>query len=186
MGCLLRIHSLIYICIFYFNCSDEHNIISYWTTLQLCSAVVAYVVVALDCIWKSKTVSNWDNSKTYIHVYVCQLQPPIHAFFSCDQAALGILLSVCPSVRPYVRPSLRTLLLLEDPLYWRQSTRIDGNYRSRKITARRWLHKYVVAEFGASPDTYIKYALQTSVPLSVRPSVTHFSLCFCHRIIMKF
>ena len=33
----------------------------------------------------------------------------------------------------------------------------------------------------ASPDTYIKYTIQTDV----RPSVAPFSQCYCHRIIMK-
>ena len=47
----------------------------------------------------------------------------------------------------------RSMVLLEDQLYWRQWTGLDGNYRSRKITARRWLHKYVGAECGASSFT---------------------------------
>ena len=59
----------------------------------------------------------------------------------------------------------RSKVLLENQLYWRQSTGLDGNYRSRKITARRWLHKYSEqnAVHLASPDTYIKCAIQTSV-----------------------
>ena len=52
-----------------------------------------------------------------------------------------------------------------------QSTGIDGNYRSRKITARRWLHKYVEAECGASSFTWYLYQMcNTDVRLSVRPS----------------
>ena len=59
----------------------------------------------------------------------------------------------------------RSKVLLENQLYWRQSTGLDGNYRSRKITARRWLYKYSEqnAVHLASPDTYIKCAIQTSV-----------------------
>ena len=62
----------------------------------------------------------------------------------------------------------RSVVLLEDQLYWRQSTRIDGNYRSRKITARRWLHKYVGAECGASSFTWYLYQICNT---DVRPSV---------------
>ena len=52
----------------------------------------------------------------------------------------------------------RSVVLL-DQLYWRQSTSIDGNYRSRKITARRWLHKYVRAECSASSFTWYLYQI---------------------------
>ena len=62
----------------------------------------------------------------------------------------------------------RSMVLLEDQLYWRQSTGLDGNYRSRKITARRWLHKYVGAECGASSFTrYLYQICNTDVRLSV-------------------
>ena len=53
----------------------------------------------------------------------------------------------------------RSVVFSEDQLYWRQSTEIDGNYRSRKITARRWLHKYVGAECGASNFTWYLYQM---------------------------
>ena len=62
----------------------------------------------------------------------------------------------------------RSKVLLENQLYWRQSTGLDGNYRSRKITARRWLHKYVEAECGASSFTWYLYQMcNTDVRLSV-------------------
>ena len=62
----------------------------------------------------------------------------------------------------------RSVVFSEDQLYWRQSTGIDGNYRSRKITARRWLHKYVGAECGASSFTWYLYQMcNTDVRLSV-------------------
>ena len=68
----------------------------------------------------------------------------------------------------------RSTVMLEDQgyfqkmLWWRQSTGIDGNYRSRKITARRWLHKYVGAECGASSFTWYLYQMcYTDVRLSV-------------------
>ena len=69
----------------------------------------------------------------------------------------------------------RSKVLLENQLYWRQSTGLDGNYRSRKITARRWLHKYVGAECGASSFTWYLYQMcntdvRRSVCLSVCPS----------------
>ena len=65
----------------------------------------------------------------------------------------------------------RSMVLLEDQLYWRQSTGLDGNYRSRKITSRRWLHKYVGAECGESSFTWYLYQIcNTDVRLSVRPS----------------
>ena len=50
----------------------------------------------------------------------------------------------------------------------------SGNYRSRKITARRWLYKYSEqnAVHLASPDTYIKRAIQMSVRLSVDDMVS--------------
>ena len=120
-----------------------------------------------------------------------------HGLFSCHQAAQwmvqSLCLSVCPSVYQLYHWKIscvgrstvlledelyhwkmncdvgRSVVLLEDQPYWRQSTGIDRNYQSRKITARRWL---------ASPDTYIKYAIQMSV--------TPFSLCSHRRIIMKF
>ena len=61
----------------------------------------------------------------------------------------------------------RSVVFSEDKLYWRQSTGIDGNYRSRKITARRWLHKYVGAECGASSFTWYLYQMcNTDVRLS--------------------
>ena len=64
----------------------------------------------------------------------------------------------------------RSKVLLENQLYWRQSTGLDGNYRSRKITARRWLHKYVGAECGASSFTWYLYQMcNTDVRPSVRP-----------------
>ena len=66
----------------------------------------------------------------------------------------------------------RSVVFSEDQLYWRQSTGIDGNYRSRKITARRWLHKYVGAECGASSFTWYLYQMcNTDVRPSVRPPV---------------
>ena len=85
----------------------------------------------------------------------------------------------------------RSKVLLENQLYWRQSTGLDENYRSRKIAARRWLHEYVGAECGASSFTWYLYQMcntdtRLSVCLSVRPSVTPFWLCSHHRIIMKF
>ena len=81
----------------------------------------------------------------------------------------------------------RSVVFSEDQLYWRQSTGIDGNYRSRKITARRWLHKYVGAECGASSFTWYLYQMcNTDVRLSVCLSVTPFSLCSSYRITMKF
>ena len=62
----------------------------------------------------------------------------------------------------------RSKVLLENQLYWRQSTGLDGNYRSRKLTARRWLHKYVRAECGASSFTWYLYQMcNTDVHLSV-------------------
>ena len=68
----------------------------------------------------------------------------------------------------------RSMVLLEDQLYWRQSTGLDGNYRSRKITARRWLHKYVGAECGESSFTWYLYQIcNTDVRLSVCLSVRH-------------
>ena len=66
----------------------------------------------------------------------------------------------------------RSKVLLENQLYWRQSAGLDGNYRSRKITARRWLHKYVGAECGASSFTWYLYQMcNTDVRPSLRPSV---------------
>ena len=62
----------------------------------------------------------------------------------------------------------RSNVLLENQLYWRQSTGLDGNYRSRKIAARRWLHKYVGAECGASSFTWYLYQMCNT---DVRPSV---------------
>ena len=65
----------------------------------------------------------------------------------------------------------RSKVLLENQLYWRQSTGLDGNYRSRKITARRWLHKYVGAECGASSFTWYLYQMcNTDVSPSVCPA----------------
>ena len=65
------------------------------------------------------------------------------------------------SVRPSVCPSDvgRSVVILKDQLYWRQSSGIDGNYRSRKITTRRWLHKYVRAECCASSFTWYLYQI---------------------------
>ena len=61
-----------------------------------------------------------------------------------------------------------SMVLLEDQLYWRQWTRLDGDYWSRKITARRWLHKYVGAECSASSFTWYLYQIcNTDVRLSV-------------------
>ena len=85
----------------------------------------------------------------------------------------------------------RSMVLLEDQLYWRQSTGLDGNYRSRKITARRWLHKYVRAECGASSFTwycnYIKYAIQTFVCPSVRHTFfTLFPSSYHHEIFRSY
>ena len=66
----------------------------------------------------------------------------------------------------------RSKVLLENQLYWRQSTGLDGNYQSRKITARRWLHKYVGAECSASSFTWYLYQMcNTDVRLSIRPSI---------------
>ena len=62
----------------------------------------------------------------------------------------------------------RLLILSEDQPCWRQSTGIDGNYWSRKITARRWLHKYVGAEWGACFTWYLN---QICLQMSVCPSV---------------
>ena len=92
--------------------------------------------------------------------------------------------SVRPSVRPHGKLTVlledllrcwkingRSMVLLEDQLYWRQSTGLDGNYRSRKITERRWLHKYVRAECGASSFTWYLYQIcNTEVRPSVRPA----------------
>ena len=56
-------------------------------------------------------------------------------------------------------------------LYEWFSPSVDGNYRSRKITARRWLHKYVGAECGASSFTwYLNQMCNADVRLSVCPS----------------
>ena len=60
----------------------------------------------------------------------------------------------------------RSKVLLENQLYWRQSTGLHGNYRSRKITAR-WLHKYVGAECGASSFTWYLYQMCNT---DVRPA----------------
>ena len=117
--------------------------------------------------------------------------------FSCNQATLWMVQSVCPSIRPQLyhwktnccvgRSTVllenrlyywkiicdagRSMVLLEDQLYWRQSTGLDVNYRSRKITARRRLHKYVGAECGAYSFTWYLYQIcNTDVRLSVRPS----------------
>ena len=57
----------------------------------------------------------------------------IFHFYPRPVLASGYCRCPCPSVRP---------------------SGIDGNYRSRKITARRWLHKYVGAECGASSFTW--------------------------------
>ena len=66
----------------------------------------------------------------------------------------------------------RSVVFSEDQLYWRQSAGIDGNYRSRKITAKRWLLKYVRAECGASSFTWYLYQMcNTDVRLSVCLSV---------------
>ena len=71
------------------------------------------------------------------------------------------------SVRPLLLENLLrcwkmngwSMVLLEEQLCWRQSTWLDGNYQSRKITARRWLHKYVGAECGASSFTWYLYQM---------------------------
>ena len=74
--------------------------------------------------------------------------------------------AVAMSVRPSIRPSVRcwkmngrSKVLLENQMYWRQLTGLDGNYWPRKITARRWLHKYVGAECGASSFTWYIYQM---------------------------
>ena len=110
-----------------------------------------------------------------------------------------ILVSLCPSVCPYywkinciIRRSIdrledqlyyskinrvveRSVVLLEDIKYWRQFSRIGGNYWPKTITARRWLHKYVGAECGASSFTgyNIKYAIQMSIQTSWIPVILH-------------
>ena len=72
----------------------------------------------------------------------------------------------------YWKMNGRSKVLLENQLYWRQSTGLDGNYWSRKITTRRWLHKYVGAECGASSFTWYLYQMcNTDVRPSVSPSV---------------
>ena len=81
----------------------------------------------------------------------------------------------------------RSVVFSEDQLYWRLSTGIDGNYRSRKITERRWLHKYVGAECRASSFTWYLYQMcNTDVRPSVCPShlFHHVPIIVC--IIMKF
>ena len=62
------------------------------------------------------------------------------------------------------------MVWLQDQLYWRQSTRTNGNYGSRKVTARRWLRRYVGAECRIWLHLiHIKYAIQMSVrPVIVR------------------
>ena len=78
----------------------------------------------------------------------------------------------------------RSKVLLENQLYWRQSTGLDGNYRSRKITARRWLHKYVGEECGASSFTWCLYQMcNTDVRLlackNIEGTVWFFSNLVC-------
>ena len=82
----------------------------------------------------------------------------------------------------------RSVVFSEDQLYWRQSTRIDGNYRSRKITARRWLHKYVGAECGASSFTWYLYQMcNTDVRLCVRHTFfTMFPSSYHHEIFRSY
>ena len=77
----------------------------------------------------------------------------------------GILVSHRPSLR--LSDAGRSMVLLEDQLCWRQSTGLDGIYRSRKITAGRWLNKYVRAECGASSFTWYLYQICNT---DVRPS----------------
>ena len=92
--------------------------------------------------------------------------------FSCDQAALRMVQSV--------RPSVWTI--------WKLPMKNDT--KTRHFTyikyARRWLHKYVGAECGASSFTWYLYQMCNT---DGRPSVlTPFSLILCshHHIIMKF
>ena len=89
----------------------------------------------------------------------------------------GIMFLGCPSVRP--SEAWNTLFWpvhgsvgppdQPRPFYGmsvRQSTGLDRNYRSRKITARWWLHKYVGAECGASSFTWYLYQMCN---IDVRP-----------------
>ena len=86
----------------------------------------------------------------------------------------------------------RSMVLLEDQLYWRQSTGLDGNYRSRKITARRWLHKYVRAECGASSFAWCLYQMyntdvrHASRVCSVAPTVLDASISYSHILSSNF
>ena len=77
----------------------------------------------------------------------------------------------------------RSMVFSEDQLYWRQSTGIDGNYRSRKITAGRWLHKYVGAQCGASSFTWYFYQMCNT---DVRPSVRVFRTFFQNALRYQF
>ena len=121
---------------------------------------------------------------------------PVLAFGYCR----CLRLSVCPSGRPIVvledrlyywkstvlledllrcwKMNGRSKVLLENQLYWRQSTGLDGNYRSRKITTRRWLHEYVGAECDASSFTWYLYQMCNT---DVRPSVCAVITCLSER-----
>ena len=95
---------------------------------------------------------------------------------ACVCACLSVCVCVCVCLwvgRSSVCPTVgSSVVLSEDQLYWRHSTGIDGNYRSRKITTRRWLHKCVGAECGASSFTWCLYQIcYTDVHPSVHPSI---------------
>ena len=110
-----------------------------------------------------------------------------HGIFSCDQAALRTLISVCLSVRPSVRLKTnccvgRSTVLLEiDCIIGRSIAMLEDEWKMKGIirksavlktinwirwklpikenNARRWLHKYVGAECGASSFTWYLYQM---------------------------
>ena len=105
----------------------------------------------------------------------------------------GILVSLCLTVRPSINWDVgRSVVFSEDQLHWRQSTGIDGNYRSRKITARRWLHKYVGGECGASSFTWYLYQIcnkdvcATNHTCSVVPTVLVGSISYLYMLSSNF
>ena len=61
------------------------------------------------------------------------------------------------------------------------------NYQSRKITARRWPHKYVGAECGASSFTWYLYQMCNTVCPSVRHTcLTMFPSSYHHEIFRSY
>ena len=134
-----------------------------------------FIIVSKEICWNTFSCFGfmWD-TYIFIKLHMDDLLYP-HT-----RKLLGGYIGFTSSVRPSVRlleDKLyywkincnigRSVVFSEDQLYWRQSTRIDGNYRSRKITARRWLHKYVGAECRASSFTRCLYQMYNT---DVRPS----------------